>query len=229
MKKIKKILMSFSMLTCFLLQGTSAFGIYYTSSNPNKNSSYNRNNAVSYAKNWVTKANPSYANYINDGGDCTNFVSQCLKAGGMSFLGSTSKAYNDSSWFYYGSNYPNRSSSWTDANYFRKHWGNTSSTNASDNYNRSYAYKEYTVDVALRNWETIYNNLWPGDVVQYGPSSGGTTHSQIVIDYTSSSKTTTMAQHSDSWSNFKKVSLKSYLNGRSKSDRVYLHLIKKGA
>ncbi len=43
--------------------------------------------AVQYARKWVNSFNPVYPNYSASGddwgGDCTNFVSQCLAAGGM--------------------------------------------------------------------------------------------------------------------------------------------------
>jgi hypothetical protein len=41
--------------------------------------------AVKYAKKYWQNYNPNYANYKNDGGDCANFVSQCMIAGGFSF------------------------------------------------------------------------------------------------------------------------------------------------
>ena len=45
--------------------------------------SYNRKAAVKYAKQWCNSFNPKYHNYNPEGGDCANFVSQCLIAGGM--------------------------------------------------------------------------------------------------------------------------------------------------
>jgi len=43
---------------------------------------YSRNKAVAYAHKWAFARNPRYQNYDDMGGDCTNFVSQCLHAGG---------------------------------------------------------------------------------------------------------------------------------------------------
>ena len=37
---------------------------------------------IEYARRWAFSANPAYYNFENIGGDCTNFVSQCLYAGG---------------------------------------------------------------------------------------------------------------------------------------------------
>lgn len=42
---------------------------------------YNRQNVKEYAKKWAYLRNPQYYNYDNLGGDCTNFISQCIFAG----------------------------------------------------------------------------------------------------------------------------------------------------
>ena len=42
---------------------------------------YNRERAVAYAHRWAFSRNPAYYNFDAIGGDCTNFVSQCLFAG----------------------------------------------------------------------------------------------------------------------------------------------------
>ena len=49
--------------------------------------SYNAQNAVNYAKRWALDRNPDYYDYSGMGGDCANFVSQCLIAGGFSTSG----------------------------------------------------------------------------------------------------------------------------------------------
>lgn len=42
---------------------------------------YHREKAVAYAHKWALTRNPAYFNFDGMGGDCTNFVSQCLYAG----------------------------------------------------------------------------------------------------------------------------------------------------
>jgi hypothetical protein len=42
---------------------------------------YDREKAVSYARLWAFDRNPLYFDFDNLGGDCTNFVSQCIFAG----------------------------------------------------------------------------------------------------------------------------------------------------
>ncbi len=74
---------------------------------------YNRGNAVDYATRWALSRNPSYYDFDKIGGDCTNFMSQCLYAG--------SKIMNHTpvtGWYYYSIN--QRSPSWTSVEYFHK-------------------------------------------------------------------------------------------------------------
>ncbi len=42
---------------------------------------YQRENAVAYAKKWALSRNPLFYDFTGQGGNCTNFVSQCLFAG----------------------------------------------------------------------------------------------------------------------------------------------------
>ena len=42
---------------------------------------YNREAAVDYARRWAMGRNPAYFDFEEIGGDCTNFASQCLFAG----------------------------------------------------------------------------------------------------------------------------------------------------
>ncbi len=44
---------------------------------------YNRKKAVDYAYKWWNKRNPAFYNFDKIGGDCTNFISQCLLYGGI--------------------------------------------------------------------------------------------------------------------------------------------------
>ncbi|MDP4153056.1 MAG: amidase domain-containing protein [Bacillota bacterium] len=43
---------------------------------------YDREKAVEYAHNWAFSRNPNYFSFTGIGGDCTNFISQCIHAGG---------------------------------------------------------------------------------------------------------------------------------------------------
>jgi|GEM_PF-849825 len=82
---------------------------------------YDREKATSYARQWALSRNPSYADYSSlpsDGGDCTNFVSQSLRAGGWrnTTLGS---AASDLYWYYVNSS--QTSQTWKTAHGFYRH------------------------------------------------------------------------------------------------------------
>ena len=71
---------------------------------------YNRQKTVEYAKKWAYLRNPNYYNFDNVGGDCTNFVSQCI------YAGSGVMNYNKKNgWYYLNGN--NKSPSWTGVQY----------------------------------------------------------------------------------------------------------------
>ena len=53
--------------------------------------SYNPSGAINYARTYCRNYNPQYYNYRNQGGDCANFVSQCLIAGGERLDGCSGK------------------------------------------------------------------------------------------------------------------------------------------
>lgn len=71
---------------------------------------YNREAAVAYAHQWAYSRNPRYLNFQGIGGDCTNFVSQCLYAGGA--VMNYTKTFG---WYYISSN--NRAPAWTGVQY----------------------------------------------------------------------------------------------------------------
>lgn len=57
---------------------------------------YDRERAVAYAHQWAYSRNPAYYDFSALGGDCTNFISQCLRAGGapMNYTPVTGWFYN---------------------------------------------------------------------------------------------------------------------------------------
>ena len=74
---------------------------------------YNRQVASNYAQKWALDRNPKFYAFDAIGGDCTNYISQCLLAGGgvMDF----DKYFG----WYYNSQY-DRSPSWTSVEYLQK-------------------------------------------------------------------------------------------------------------
>lgn len=75
--------------------------------------SYNREEALKYANKWALSRNPDYYNFDGIGGDCTNFISQCLFAGAkvMNFT-------PDTGWYYKGLN--DRAAAWSSVEYLYK-------------------------------------------------------------------------------------------------------------
>lgn len=68
----------------------------------------NRTAAVQYAKRHALSANPSFKRY---GNDCTNFISQCMQAGGWSQI--TGWYQSNSVWWYTGGIFGVRAASYT--------------------------------------------------------------------------------------------------------------------
>ena len=72
---------------------------------------YDRNHAVEYARRWAYERNPLFENYTGIGGDCTNFVSQCI------FAGTCVMNFTDTFGWYYISP-SERAPAWTGVQYF---------------------------------------------------------------------------------------------------------------
>lgn len=70
---------------------------------------YDRIKAVEYAKKWAYSRNPTYYDFQNIGGDCTNFASQVIYAG-CGVMNYTPEF----GWYYISVN--NRTPSWTGVN-----------------------------------------------------------------------------------------------------------------
>ena len=71
---------------------------------------YNREKSVEYALKWASSRNPNYYDFTNLGGDCTNFISQCLRHGGIPM------DYSTYGWYYISLN--RRAPSWTGVDEF---------------------------------------------------------------------------------------------------------------
>lgn len=71
---------------------------------------YQRSEAVRYAHQWALGRNPAYYAFDGIGGDCTNFISQCL------FAGCGAMDYTrDTGWYYRSAR--NRAPAWTGVEY----------------------------------------------------------------------------------------------------------------
>jgi hypothetical protein len=80
------------------------------SSKRNRQFSYDRLAAVKYAEHWWNSYNPTYKKFDVD---CTNYISQCLRAGGAPMRGAPNR---NKGWWYQGNNW---SFSWAVAHSLR--------------------------------------------------------------------------------------------------------------
>lgn len=157
-----------------------------------KTTTYDGGAASTYALNHALNYNPDYADFNGFGGDCTNFVSQCLyEGGGLPMHYGT--PYTKTCWYYTTST--NRSSSWTGAEELYDYiFSNSSKINAN-----------------ISNW----NSVSFGDIIQL-TSGGEGYHSLIVsgIQYSSYGKSDLLvcAHTADR----RHVSLASYYPGSNK-------------
>ena len=78
--------------------------------------SYDRKKARTYALDYVLSPNPKYTNYESMKGNCTNFTSQCLYAGGI-----VQDKIGNYTWYYTSES---KSASWKSANSFRTYYKN---------------------------------------------------------------------------------------------------------
>lgn len=79
---------------------------------------YNREKAVAYANRWWDSYNPAFVSFPTD--DCTNYISQCLLAGGAPMTGAGNRAKGW--WYRYGKN-PSWSYSWAVAHSLKNYLG----------------------------------------------------------------------------------------------------------
>ena len=137
-----------------------------------RTSSYSYMNAVVYAKRYYSSYNTAYPDWTEYGGDCANFISQCLYAGGKTMRGTpgtTSAAENWSNWFSTGTscNTSNVSSTWRGANAFKGYW----QSNAS-------SYMTFSSIC-----ESSYDYGFMGDAVSLLNSNGSAYHTVMIIGY----------------------------------------------
>jgi len=117
---------------------------------------YNRNAAVAYARKWAMSRNPNYYNFDKLGGDCTNFASQCIYAGG-----GVMNPKPTFGWYYYSAN--DRSPSWTGVEFL---------------YNFLVHRKS---DMGPVGVEVPMEEMQPGDISQFANETGRFTHSQVIV------------------------------------------------
>lgn len=109
---------------------------------------YKRSEAVEYARTWSLYRNPKYKDYDPWGGDCTNYISQCVYAGKIPFDEQGGDIMGK--WYWYGEY--SRTPSWTSADAFSRYILNNNDENSMN----------YGIYAVLAE----YNELEIGDIVQ---------------------------------------------------------------
>ena len=117
---------------------------------------YDRQKAVAYAQRWAMGRNPVYYDFERLGGDCTNFVSQCMYAG----CGVMNFSPEDG-WYYINTN--DRAPAWTGVNFLREFLFTNRGTGV---------YGE----------EAPFSELRRGDIIQLINSSGRFYHTVIISE-----------------------------------------------
>jgi len=118
---------------------------------------YNRENAVEYARRWALDRNPLFFNFMGIGGDCTNFVSQCV------FAGCCQMNFTDTfGWYYRNQN--DRAPAWTGVQFF-------------------YNFITQNVGPGPFASEADPTSLELGDIIQLGRRDGTFYHTLIVTGF----------------------------------------------
>jgi hypothetical protein len=120
-------------------------------------SPYDRASAVAYARQWAYGRNPAFYDYERIGGDCTNFASQCVYAGGgvMNYAPTFG-------WYYIDAN--DKSPAWTGVEFF---------------YNFMTRPQATVGPVAV---DTTISDMEPGDVVQLSFTGKSWDHTPVVVE-----------------------------------------------
>lgn len=151
------------------LSATSMSTNFYTNYNPDAVAVYADQWVYSGASSstsgvWEQYYNPAYYNFNSVGGDCANYTSQAILAGGMPQVYGT--PYGQDGWYYTASN--NRSGTWTMASYLRTWMANNrgvlvDSPSAADIYKGSPVFYDW------------YNDgSWDHATICVGTNSAGT-------------------------------------------------------
>ena len=155
---------------------------------------YDRQAAVDYAHRWAYARNPKFYDFENLGGDCTNFVSQCLYAGSgiMNFT-------PEFGWYYIDVN--ERSPSWTGVPYLFDYLTRTDGS------------------VGPVGQDASMSQMEPGDLLQLSFDGIHYQHTPIIVAvrYPSAPSRILVAAHSND-TDYKRLSSYQY-----RSDR-YIHI-----
>lgn len=136
---------------------------------------YSPREAVDYAMKYALNYNPRYPDYKGVGGDCANFVSQALHAGGKPMIGGNANSLK--SWFCKSTkkwDVALISSTWRGAGAFSQYW----MANSNDFKDFGSSYFEN-----LNTFRKVYDYAVRGDALSFLDAKGRPYHTLIVVDY----------------------------------------------
>lgn len=122
---------------------------------------YQRYRAVEYARTWALSRNPLFVDFTGRGGNCTNFVSQCVLAGSC-----TMNLTPDFGWYYISE--ANRAPAWSGVEYFFDFM-----TGVPAFSSRNGGIGPFATEVSKRT-------AVPGDVIQLADEEGDWYHTLII-------------------------------------------------
>ncbi len=125
---------------------------------------YNRERAVEYARRWALDRNPLFADFTGGGGNCTNFVSQCVLAGSC-----TMNYTPDFGWYYISID--DRAPAWSGVDYFYDFFTGNPTFSMQNGGVGPYA------TVIEREAAQL------GDVIQFANASGDWYHTVIISGF----------------------------------------------
>lgn len=125
---------------------------------------YNRERAVEYAMRWALDRNPLFVDFTGIGGNCTNFVSQCVLAGSC-----TMNYTPDFGWYYISGE--DRAPAWSSVDYFYDFMVGTSEFSSQNGGIGPFAREVARDAVEL------------GDAIQYANASGDWYHTVLVCGF----------------------------------------------
>lgn len=146
-----------------------------------KNYLYNAPAAVTYALKYYKTPNKDYADYSSQGGDCTNFLSQCLKAGGWIQVNkwhwiSDGKSCDDNMTFC------KRSPGWSGAYKFYEYINNNGAQRVSQKFANIEVYYWYSTSKTREKFRAATSVLNKGDIVQLAKTANsGTVHHSTIV------------------------------------------------
>lgn len=118
---------------------------------------YEREKAVLYARKYAFSQNPIFANFRDIGGNCTNFVSQCV------YSGSCKMNYTQTFGWYYIS-LDQRAPAWSGVEYF-------------------YNFMTSNESVGPFGKEVTQDECEAGDVIQLGREGEGYYHTLLIVGF----------------------------------------------